>query len=61
MEGDDAIGELIQDQIEEQGVSCLACTDGHVFTFPLAALQKFLKRAEENGLVTVFVKHGAQS
>lgn len=55
------IGELITDQIRDQGVSCIGCTDGHVFTFPSATLQRLLDRAKVKGFVTLFVKHGVQS
>lgn len=57
------VNELIDDQVERQGVSCIRVSDGHVMTFTREMLEKLLARALESGTgrVIVFVKHGAQS
>ncbi len=50
------LSELVEAQIESQGVSCLSATDGHVLTFTLELLERLVARARESGRVIVFVK-----
>ncbi len=55
--------EIVDAQIEQQGVAAIAVSDGHVLVFETATLERLLARAIESaeGRVIVFVKHGVQS
>ncbi len=55
------VNELIEAQIQSQGVSAIKVSDGHVFTFTLETLQRMVEQAQATGRVVVFVKHGAVS
>lgn len=58
-ETEGTIGDLVEAQIEEQGVSCIRIDGGHVFTFTREILRQMLQRAELIGKVVVVVHTGA--
>jgi hypothetical protein len=52
----DALAEDIKMQIETQGVASYKVSDGEVFVFTSALLEKLLEKSREQGRVVVFVK-----
>ena len=56
---DSDVTDIIDAQIEAQGVSCLKVDDGHVLTFTKEMLEQLLSRAEKSGRVVLFIQHGA--
>jgi hypothetical protein len=52
------IGEMVMEQVKDQGVGVVQVSDGHVLVFTTAILEKLLARSiEGEGKVMVFVKH----
>jgi hypothetical protein len=58
-----AISEVMLEQVERQGAASVRVSDGHVFVFSTTMLETLLARSFENedGLVMVFVKRGAEA
>lgn len=55
------LAELINDQLEQQGVSVIRVSDGHVLTFTAETLARLQEAAKKTGRVVVFVKHGVSA
>jgi hypothetical protein len=56
---DGTVADVIDAQIQQQGVSVIRVSDGHVFTFTLETLEALTERAREAGKVVLFVQTGA--
>lgn len=57
MSDDNDLAEVIEDQLQRQGVASFRVDDGHVFVFTTETLEQLLKDAED-GRILVFVKRG---
>jgi hypothetical protein len=55
------LADLIDGQIDSQGVSIIRCDDSYTLTFTTATLEMLLERSREVGRVMLLVKHGAES
>ena len=60
MDAQDVV-ELLETQVESQGVACLTVSDGHVMMFPLETLERLVERAREKGKAIIFIKTGVPS
>ncbi len=61
MSDDADISDLMEAQLQHQGVGCVRVSDGHVFTFTSATLEAMVEKARESGKVIVFVRTGLTS
>ena len=52
----DDLSEDVELQINQQGVASYKVSDGEVFVFTTAILEKLLKASNKDGQVAVFVK-----
>jgi hypothetical protein len=59
----DALGDLVLQQLAQQGCGCVRVSDGQVFVFSRAFLEALLTRALESGegMVMVHVKRGPEA
>lgn len=57
---DAAPNDLIEMQLETQGVATLPATNGRIFVFTTAVLEQLLTKSLSNGRVVLFVKHPVQ-
>lgn len=55
---DGTVSDLVEAQIQHQGVSVISTRDGTTFVFTLQILEQMIERARAMGKVLVFVKHG---
>ncbi len=60
---ENALGEVVLEQIKQQGMSCIRISDGHVLTIPTWMLEQLLakSRASETGHVMIRIQSGAEA
>lgn len=56
-----SVAQYLLEQADEAGVSYAAVSDGHVFTFTTAVLERLLAKSRVTGKAILFIQRGARA